>query len=154
MGQDPSQIREEIEDTRARMGDTVEALGYKADVPSRAKDRVEGLKAKVTGATPDAGDVKGSAKQSVSVAQGNPLGLALGAVGVGFLADLLIPSTRVEDEKLGPMADSVKERAPETAQVAVDHGKEAAQEAAQAAAQAAKEAGQQHAEAAKTEIQQ
>ena len=35
MGQDTGQIREEIEETRARMGDTVEALGYKADVPSR-----------------------------------------------------------------------------------------------------------------------
>ena len=29
MGQDPSAIREEIEQTRAEMGDTVEALGYK-----------------------------------------------------------------------------------------------------------------------------
>ena len=38
MGQDPSQIRTEIEDTRVRMGDTAEALGHKADVPGRAKE--------------------------------------------------------------------------------------------------------------------
>jgi hypothetical protein len=31
MGQDPSEIREEIEDTRARMGETADALGYKAE---------------------------------------------------------------------------------------------------------------------------
>ena len=33
MGQDPSEIRNDIEETRARMGDTAEALGHKADVP-------------------------------------------------------------------------------------------------------------------------
>ena len=32
MGQDPSQIRQDIEQTRERMGDTVEALGHKTDV--------------------------------------------------------------------------------------------------------------------------
>ena len=35
MGQDPAAIRQEIEQTRERMGDTVDALGYKADVPAR-----------------------------------------------------------------------------------------------------------------------
>jgi hypothetical protein len=40
MGQDPDQIRQDIEDTRAEMSETVEAVGYKADVPSRAKDKV------------------------------------------------------------------------------------------------------------------
>ena len=69
MGEDPAAIREEIEGTRARMGDTVDALGYKADVPSRAKEsitgKVQGAKAKITGAgsqisdaAPGAGDVK------------------------------------------------------------------------------------------------
>ncbi len=35
MGKDSSEIRREIEETRARMGDTVEALSYKADVPAQ-----------------------------------------------------------------------------------------------------------------------
>ena len=42
MGQDPEAIRREIEQTRDRMGDTVEAIGYKADVPARTKDKVTG----------------------------------------------------------------------------------------------------------------
>ena len=154
MGQDPSQIRSEIEDTRHRMGDTVEAIGYKADVPSRAKDRVDNLKAKVTGATPDGGQVKDGAKQAVSVAQGNPLGLALGAVGVGFVAGMLIPSTKVEDEKLGPMADQVKERAKETGQEAVERGKQVAQDAAQSAKETVQESGQQQAEELRDTAQQ
>ena len=54
MGQDPAAIRQEIEQTRERMGDTVDALGYKADVPARTKESIsgkaQGVKAKITGA--------------------------------------------------------------------------------------------------------
>ena len=35
MGQDPDAIRQDIAQTRAEMSETVEAVGYKADVPSR-----------------------------------------------------------------------------------------------------------------------
>jgi gas vesicle protein len=150
MGQDPSDIREEIEDTRARMGDTVEALGYKSDVKSRAKESVSGkvgsVKSKLTGATPDGGDMKQGAQQAVGVAQENPLGLAIGGVAVGFLAGMLIPSSRVEDEKLGPMADQVKDRAKDTGQEALERGKQVAQEAAQSAKETAQESGRQQAE--------
>ena len=40
MAKDADEIRSDIEYTRSRLGDTVEALGYKADIPSRAKDAV------------------------------------------------------------------------------------------------------------------
>ena len=90
MGEDPRAIREEIEETRERMGDTVDALAYKADVKTRAKEsvseKVDNLKSKVTGAkdtvadaTPSGGDVKHHAKRTVGIAQENPLGLAIGA---------------------------------------------------------------------------
>jgi len=142
MGQDPQVIRRDIEETRERMDETVGALGYKADVKSRAKDRVTGMKEKIVGATPDTGEVKQGARQAASVAQENPLGLAIGAAAVGFIAGMAIPGTRVEDEKLGPMSDQVTEQIKSTASEAVEHGKEVAQEAAEAA----KESGQQHAE--------
>lgn len=164
MGQDPSAIRAEVEQTRERMGDTVEALAYKADVPTRAKENVSGkvnaLKEKVTGAadsvneaTPSTGEVKQQARQAKGMAQENPLGLAVGAAAVGFIAGLLIPSTQVEHEKLGEAADQVKDQVKQTAQTAVEHGKEAVQDAAQAAGEAAKEAGQEHAEQAKSDVQ-
>ena len=38
MGEDPNAIRDEIAETRERMGETIDALGYKADVKSRAKE--------------------------------------------------------------------------------------------------------------------
>lgn len=176
MGQDPSTIRREIEETRAEMGDTVEALGYKADVKSRAKEnvqeKVDSVKDKISGAkdsivgttqsaagsvsdaTPDAGQVKQGAKKAYGMAQENPLGLAAGALAVGFLAGMLIPETKVEHEKLGPVADQVKDQVRETGQEALEHGKQVAQEAAQAAKDTVQESGQQHAEELKDSAQE
>ena len=150
MGEAPDRIRAEIEQTRADMSDTVDALGYKADVKSRSKEKILGVKDKVVGAAPDSGEMKDKAKQAGSIAQQNPLGLAIGSVAVGFLAGMLVPSTRVEDEHLGPIADDVKDKVRETGQDALEHGKQVAQDAAQAA----KESGQEHAQEVKEGAQQ
>ena len=154
MGQEPDRIRAEIEHTRAEMSETVDALGYKADVKSRAKDSIVGVKDRISGSTPDSGDVKHKARQARSVAQENPLGLAIGAVAVGFVAGMLIPSTRVEDEKFGSVADDVKDKVKETGQEAVEHGKQVAQDAAQSVQETVKESGQEHAQELKDSAQQ
>jgi gas vesicle protein len=154
MGEDPGTIRQDIEQTRAEMGDTVEALGYKTDVKTRAKnaisDKVGSAKAKVSGATPDSGDVKQGARRAKGIAEENPLGLAIGAAAVGFVAGLLVPSTQMEDEKIGPVADQVKDKAKETGQEALERGKQVAQEAAETA----REAGQEQAEEMRSSVQQ
>jgi gas vesicle protein len=93
--------------------------------------------------------VKLGARKAAGIAQENPLGLALGAVAVGFVGGLLIPSTRVEDEWLGPVADQIKDKARETGQEAMERGKEVAQQAAQSAKETAQEAGREQAEALK-----
>jgi ElaB/YqjD/DUF883 family membrane-anchored ribosome-binding protein len=153
MGEDPDTIRNEIADTRERMGDTIDALGYKADVKSRAKDNVVGKVDSVKESlglagqkASDAEQVKGQVRKAAGLAQENPLGLAIGAAAVGFLAGMLVPSSRVEDEKLGPMADKVKEQAKETGQEALERGKQVAQSAAQSAADTVSEEGQKHGE--------
>ncbi len=163
MGEDPRAIQQQVEETRERMGDTVEALAYKADVKTRTKDNISGkvdsVKSVFTGAadsvneaTPSTGEVKQGARQAAGMAKENPLGLAIGAVAVGFIGGLLVPATRIENERIGPVADQVKDQVKDTAQTVVDHGKEAAQDAVQAATQAVKETGQEHAEQAKSEI--
>jgi hypothetical protein len=38
--QDPEVIKQQIDHTRTELAETVEALAYKADVPSRAKERI------------------------------------------------------------------------------------------------------------------
>jgi hypothetical protein len=68
------------------------------------------------------------------MAQENPLGLALGALAVGFLAGMLLPSTRIEDERMGEVADRLKDTARQTGQEAIERGRAVAQEAASAAA--------------------
>jgi len=174
MGEDPRQIRREIEETRGRMTETVEAIGYRADVKTRTKDAIvdrkdavmekaSGIVDRVVGAAPDVhmpskpdvsmpdfvpdrDQVRAGAKKAVSVAQSNPIGLGLGAVAVGFLAGMVLPSTRVEDERLGDLSDQLKEQAKQAGQEAMQHGKEIAQDAAQSAQETVQESGQQHGE--------
>ena len=95
--------------------------------------------------SPSGEDVKHGARRAAGIAQENPLGLAVGSVAVGFLAGMLVPSTRLEEEKVGPLADQVKEKARETGEEALERGKEVAQEAAQTAKQTAQESGQEQA---------
>ncbi|ADB50498.1 DUF3618 domain-containing protein [Conexibacter woesei] len=160
MGQDPDAIRHEVEQTRERMGETIDALGYKADVKTRTKENISGkvdtvkerlgvATDKVSDATPDGQQVKQQAGRAVGVAQENPLGLAVGAAALGFLAGMLIPSSRVEDEKLGPMADQVKEQVKQTGQEALEHGKQVAQSAAETVKDEAHDHGQQLADSAR-----
>jgi hypothetical protein len=153
MGKDPSDIRAEIEETRARVGDEADALSYKTDVPARvgdyvddkkqtAKDKVTGVKDAVTGTASKAvpsGETVGRVKDT---AARNPLGLVVGAVALGFVAGLLIPSTRVENERMGEMSDRVVDAAKETASDAVERGKQVAEEAAETAKETGKEHGQ------------
>jgi len=160
-------IREEIVETRARMGETVHALGRKADVKSRVrqsvarkkdavagtvaggKNRVVGkadaLVSRVTGAVPDTEQVKqGAAK--VGVTRESPLGVALAGAAFGFLVGLVIPSTRLEDERIGEKAEQVRESFKETGQEALQRGKEVAKEAADTARETAADRGREQGE--------
>jgi hypothetical protein len=161
-------IRSDIAGTRAQVGDTLDALSYKANVPARAKgwaarkkDAVTGVCAtgvskvsgaidsmvsRVSGVTPGGGDIQAGAGRVKDTAERNPLGLTLAGAGLGFLAGLLAPSTRMENEKLGPAADQVKSQAADAGQEALEHGKQVAQEAAQSAVETVKEEGKQHGE--------
>jgi ElaB/YqjD/DUF883 family membrane-anchored ribosome-binding protein len=99
---DVEQARREVEQTRAEMGDTVEALSQKADIKAQYRQRLEErkavlrgrqdeLKAKATqarermaGATPD--DAKRTASRVAHTAEERPFP----AIGVAFGAGLLV----------------------------------------------------------------
>jgi gas vesicle protein len=160
MGEDPDAIRDEIVDTRRRMGETIDALGHKADVKSRAKesvsDKVGSVKERLgmageraSDAAPDAEEVKHQVRRAAGLAQENPLGLAVGAVAAGFLVGLAVPSSDVEHEKLGPVADRVKDQAKETGQEALERGKEVAQSAAQTVSEEGRKHGEELADSAR-----
>lgn len=189
MGKDARTIRQEIEQTRERMGDTVEALAYKTDVSARMQDavseRVEAVKATigsavgrmntaVTGTSQHGADMlahssetvneamhsistrvndrvsdfntavsdgvgglngalPANARRAVGMVQENPIGLAVVAFAVGFLAGSLIPASEVERERLGPLRNKVAEQAQAVAGDLVAAGKAVVTETAQSA---------------------
>jgi len=67
--QNPDAIRRDIEQTQARMGDTVEALAYKTDVPARARDaindRVDAIKGRASDIVSTASDAVGAAGDAI-----------------------------------------------------------------------------------------
>ena len=149
MGETPDHIREDIEETRARMGETVEAISYKADVKSRVRDSIvqkkdalvvsaDSLVSRVSGVVPDGQQVKAGA-QKVGVSRQNPLGLAIAGAAVGFVAGTLLPSTTAEDERLGEMSDQLGEKAREAGHEALDRTKDVAREAVDNARQTVEE---------------
>jgi len=145
------------------MGDTADALAYKADVKSRVKENVGGKKdavvgslsgakdsvvggadavvSRVTGVVPDGGQLKSGAKK-VGLSTQNPLGLAIAGVAAGFIVGTVLPSTRVEDEHVGEVSDQFVEQAKQTGQEALDRGRDVAQEALQSAKDTMQEQGQ------------
>jgi hypothetical protein len=167
MAQEPDAIRAEIAATRQRMGDAVEALAYKTDVKARARDKIDEVREIVSTATEsfvasvreplDAETTKEGASMSTNTSSStssassegwedeggllkrNPLAVAFGAAAIGFLAGLLVPSTPAENERLGPVADHVKQSARDAAQEAVGRGKAIAADAAVSATAAVKE---------------
>jgi hypothetical protein len=163
MGTDQDEIRAAIAQTRERMGDTIEALGYKADVKTRARESIGGkvdtMKDKlgltaerVSDITPEGDEVKQQARRAVGMAQENPLGLAVGAIAAGFLVGLVIPSSKMEDERIGPVADQLKDQAKQTGQEALERGKQVAQSAAETARDEAQQHGQELAESAQQRV--
>jgi gas vesicle protein len=153
MGQDPSDIRAEIEDTRARVGDQVDALSYKTDVPARVgdyvdekkqavKDKVTGVKEAVTGTASNAIPSSAQVGRLKDTAERNPFGLAVGAAAIGFVAGLLVPSTKVENEQMGNMSDRLIDAAKETAGDAVERGKQVADDAVETVKESGREQGQ------------
>jgi gas vesicle protein len=109
---------------------------------------------RVGDATPDREQVKHQARRAKGVAQENPIGLAIGSIAVGFIAGMLVPATRVEDEKLGEISDQFVDKAKETGQEALEHGKQVAQETAQSAQETFRDSAQQHGDEVKQTAQE
>jgi hypothetical protein len=165
MAQRSDELKSEIEQTRAQMGETADALAYKADVPTRTKDwigekkdavasTVSGATSKVGEVTPDGEQVSQSVGRMKRLAERNPLGLAIGGAAVGFVAGLLAPSTRIEDERVGPMADDLKSTAADAGREALERGREVVQEAGQTAMETAVERGKEESQELASSLQE
>jgi len=88
MGQDPSVIRAELEETRQRVGEEIDALSYKTDVRARAGDYVDdkkqSVKSKLTSAKEAVMGVGSNVKDtagSVGSSMGSAADTARGSMG-------------------------------------------------------------------------
>ena len=164
MAHTSDELKREIDQTREQMSETADALAYKADVPTRTKEwvgekkdavvsAVTGVTAKVGDVTPEGEQVTQSMGRMKRVAERNPLGLAIGGAAVGFIAGVVVPATRVENERIGPIADDVKATAAEAGREALDRGKHVAQEVRETAVETAKERGREEGEELSASLQ-
>jgi len=164
MAHTSDQLKSEIGQTREQLSETADALAYKADVPTRTKDwigdkkdavvsTVSGVASKAGEITPDGAEVGQSMNRMKRLVETNPVGLAIGGAAVGFIAGLLMPSTRMEDERIGPVSDEVKATATEVGQEAIERGKTVAQEVRATALDTARESGREQTEELTTSLQ-
>lgn len=162
MTNNPDQIRREIEDTRGRLSDDVNALTETispsnvarrqadkvADAAASVKERVMGTADDLRSSGSDAASSVGHAPGAAATkarrkTQGNPLAAGLIALGAGWLVGSLLPASEKEKqaagslkEKAQPLVDEAKTVAQDTAQEL----KEPAQQAAQSIREAAVDA--------------
>jgi hypothetical protein len=95
-------------------------------------EKKDAVVSRVTGAMPDRQQVQSGARK-VGLSKQNPLGLGIAAAAAGFVVGTLLPSTSVEDERLGEVSDQVGEKAREAGQEALDRTKDVAREAVESA---------------------
>lgn len=142
MTNDPELIKAEIEVTRAELSRDVDTLAETVrpgNVVRRQKDKVAsavfGAKEAVMGTASEAQEASGDALESAGDAissapriarqrtRGNPLAAGLVALGVGWLAGSILPTSRAERQ----MADTLKDQAQPLVQEVTDMAKETAQ---------------------------
>ena len=101
------QLKSEIGQTREQLSETADALAYRRTFRPRRQDWIEekkdavvstvsGVSSKAGEITPDGAEVSNSMNRMKRLAERNPVGLAIGGASVGFIAGLLMPSTRTE----------------------------------------------------------
>lgn len=161
MGQEPAELRRDIERRRDDLGETIDAIGDRVS-PGRIIERrrnrmtegVRSLKDRVMGTvssgTETVGDAAGAVREHVGPdamrqqTAGSPLGAGLVAFGIGFLVAAALPPTRRETEvahqahdALGPAKEALTESARTVASDVREEASAAAQDVKQTASDAA-----------------
>ena len=90
---EPEALRREIEQTRAELGETVEALAAKADVKARAQEAVDDARQRARGVVDNVAYQVGKQREKVA-ALSPPVRAAIAAVAVGLIALLLVRKLR------------------------------------------------------------
>ena len=151
MDQERSEVRQ-VEQARERVAQDVRSVAENANVVERAKENIQGRIDDVKGAVTDrasdvrdkVGDVRDNLQDRVQdMARNiprpgdNPMGMLLAGVALGFLVGMVLPVTRFESERLGPVADDMKDRVRQARTEVVRRGGEVIKETLEAARETA-----------------
>lgn len=159
MDQDRSEVRE-VEEARQRVAQDVRSVAYNANVVDRAKEnihgRIEDAKDAAADRVSDARDRMGDMRDRVADArdalqdrvQGmswnmslnpveNPMAMLMAGVALGFLIGMVLPVSRFESQRLGPVADDMKDRVRQARSEVVRRGGEVIKETIDAARETA-----------------
>ena len=175
MGQEPAELRRDIERRREELGETIDAIGDRVSPGriierrrNRMADGLRSFKERVMGSVDGGSSAMGGAVDSVrdhvgpdaikAQTAGSPLGAGVVAFGVGFIVAAALPPSRVEvaateraQDSLEPAKDALVDAARNVASDVKEGAVEAAQEvkgtATDAASQVSDTAGQQAAAA-------
>ena len=163
MGQEPAELRRDIERRREELGETIDAIGDRVSpgrIIERRRNKMteqwESVKGRVMGSVDTGSGAVGDAVDSVrshvgpeaikSQTAGSPLGAGLVAFGVGFLVAAAFPPSRVEvaateraQDSLEPAKDALVDAARNVADDVKAGAADAAQELKSTATDAAQE---------------
>ncbi len=160
MGQDPEELRKDIERRREDLGGTLDAIGDRVS-PGRMIERrrnrmtegVQSLRERVMGvvssddssSSASIGDrISGDAVRDKT--EGSPLGAGLVTFGIGFLVAAAMPPTAAESqaasklqEHAGPLRDELTDAAKQVGESVKEQATEAGKEVAGSASEAAQQ---------------
>lgn len=152
MDQERNQVRE-VEDARRRVAEDVRSVAENANVVERTKEtaqnKIDDVKSAVGQRVAQVRDKLEDARDSVqrNASEGmrnirmnpsdNPIGMLIAGTAVGFLIGLALPVTRFESERIGPMAQDMKDKARQAGTEVVRRGGEVIKETISAGRDAA-----------------
>ncbi len=142
MDQERNQVRE-VDDARRRVAEDVRSVAENANVVERAKEtaqnKMDDVKSSMGERVRQAREKLEDARDQMSnmTPTENPIGMLIAGVAVGFLIGLALPVTRFESERIGPIAQDMKEKARQKGTEVVRRGGEVIKETIEASRDAA-----------------
>lgn len=153
MDQERNQVRE-VDEARRRVAEDVRSVAENANVVERAKEsaqhKVEDVKSNVGQRVQQAREKLSDARDQVQRMAGesahnvrrmnpseNPLGMLIAGAAIGFLIGLVLPVSRFESERIGPIAHDMKDKARQAGSEVVRRGGEVIKETISAGKDAA-----------------
>lgn len=126
-------------------GEPIEgAMGQRitdASAQDRVRSAFERARASVSNSIPTTNDLRNLPASALDAIKANPIGALMSGFAVGFLVGSLLPSTPVEDERLGALKGTLQTHAQAVGTQALEHGKAVIRETIEAAQQSAQQHG-------------